>query len=651
MSILSKYRDRYERHQAEEMTIEEYLEGCKTDHGFYASAAERMLAAIGEPQIVDTRTDDRMSRIFSNRKIKVYPQAFGDFYGAEDTIEQIVSFFKHAAQGLEESKQVLYLLGPVGGGKSSLSERLKQLMQRVPIYVLKAYNQEREMWEVSPVYESPLGLFDPDEDGDELEAKYNISRRYLKYIISPWAVKRLEEAEGDLSKFRVVKMWPNILKQVGITKVEPGDENNQDISSLVGKVNIRELEDYPQNDPDAYSWAGGLNVATQGMMEFVEMFKAPIKMLHPLLTATQEGHYNGTEQFGAIPFQGIILAHSNESEWQKFRNNRDNEAFLDRVNIIKVPYCLRVSDEVKIYEKLIANSDLSNAPCAPGTLEMMARFSVLTRLAVPENSSLFSKMEIYDGKNLKDKDPKAKSLEEYRDDAGVREGMDGSSTRFAFKILSKVFNYDPQEVAANPIHLMHVLETTLKHEELSPDEEERRISFIKGILAPDFAEFLGDELQKAYLESYHEYGQNLFDRYIMYADFWLQDKDYRDPDTGEMFDRDSLNRELEKIEKAAGIGNPKDFRNEVVGYVIRYRADNGGKSPDWTGYEKLREVIEKKMFANTEELLPVISFSKKQTEDEEKKHNDFVNRMTEKGYTKKQVRLAVEWYMRYRKHN
>lgn len=650
-NILSKFQDRYERHQAEEMTITEYLEGCKTDHSFYASAAERMLMAIGDPEIIDTRKDDRLSRIFTNRKIKTYPQAFGDFYGAEDTIEQIVSFFKHAAQGLEESKQVLYLLGPVGGGKSSLSERLKQLMQRVPIYVLKAYNEERKTWEISPVYESPLGLFDADEDGEVLEKEYGIPKRYLKYIISPWAVKRLEEAEGDLSKFRVVKMWPNILKQVGITKVEPGDENNQDISSLVGKVNIRELEDYPQSDPDAYSWAGGLNVATQGVMEFVEMFKAPIKMLHPLLTATQEGHYNGTEQFGAIPYQGIILAHSNESEWTKFRNNKDNEAFLDRVNIIKVPYCLRVSDEVRIYSKLIENSELKAAPVAPGTLEMMARFSVMSRLMEPENSSLFSKMEIYDGKNLKDKDPKAKSLEEYKDAAGVREGMDGSSTRFAFKILSKVYNYDPNEVAANPIHLMHVLEQTLKHEEINPEEEERRISFIKGILAPDFAEFLGDELQKAYLESYHEYGQNLFDRYIMYADFWLQDKDYRDADTGEMFDRDALNSELEKIEKAAGIGNPKDFRNEVVGYVIRYKANNGGKSPDWTGYEKLREVIEKKMFANTEDLLPVISFSKKQTEDEEKKHNDFVQRMMDKGYTRKQVRLAVEWYMRYRKHN
>ncbi len=650
MSIFSKYQERYEKHQAEEMTLEEYLEGCKEDRGMYATAAERMLMAIGEPEVVDTRKNDRMSRIFQNRKIRTYP-AFSDFYGAEDTIEAIVSFFKHAAQGLEESKQVLYLLGPVGGGKSSISERVKELMQRVPIYVLKAYNAQEDRWEISPIYESPLGLWDIDEDGPELEEEYGIPKRYLRYIMSPWAVKRLEEADGDLSKFKVVKVWPSILKQTGITKVEPGDENNQDISSLVGKVNIRDLEEHDEHDPDAYNWAGGLNVATQGVMEFVEMFKAPIKMLHPLLTATQEGHYNGTEQFGAIPFQGIILAHSNESEWQTFRNNRNNEAFLDRVNIIKVPYCLRVSEEELIYHKLIQNSELADAPCAPGTLEMMAQFSVLTRLREPENSSLFSKLEIYDGKNLKDKDPKAKSLEEYRENAGVDEGMDGSSTRFAFKILSKVFNYDSNEVSANPIHLMYVLEKTLKHEQMGAEEEERRITFIKGILAPNYAEFLGDELQKAYLESYKEYGQNLFDRYIQYADFWLQDKDYRDSDTGEMFDKEALNAELEKIEKPAGIANPKDFRNEVVGFVIRHRANNEGKSPDWTSYEKLREVIEKKMFANTEELLPVISFSKKATAEEEEKHNNFVERMMEKGYTQKQVRLAVDWYMRYRKHN
>jgi len=648
--IFSKFQQRFESRKEEAMTVQEYLEGCKENPEMYASAAERMLTAIGEPEIVDTRKDDRLSRIFTNRKIKIYP-AFRDFYGMEDTVEQIVSFFKHAAQGLEESKQILYLLGPVGGGKSSLSERLKELMQRVPIYTIQAKNPDTGEWQTSPALESPLGLFSQAEDGPLLDSEFGIPSRYLKYIMSPWAVKRLEEVEGDITQFRVVKVWPDILKQKGITKVEPGDENNQDISSLVGKVNIRELEEFSQHDPDAYNWAGGLNVTTQGILEFVEMFKAPIKMLHPLLTATQEGHYNGTEQFGAIPFQGIILAHSNESEWQTFRNNKNNEAFLDRVYIVKVPYCLRVTEEAKIYEKLISGSELRDAKCAPGTIDMMAQFSVLTRIVDPENSTIFSKMEIYDGKNMKDKDPSAKSIDEYREVAGVDEGMNGSSTRFAFKIMSKVFNYDSEEVAANPIHLMYILEKQIMQEQLPADEEDRRIGFIKGILAPKYAEFLGDELQKAYIESYSEYGQNLFDRYVQLADFWIQDKDYRDPDTGEMFDRASLNGELEKMEKPAGISNPKDFRNEVVQFVLRSKAENSGKSPEWTSYEKLRVVIERKMFANTEDLLPVISFGKKATQEAEEAHDDFVSRMMSKGYTKKQVRLAVEWYMRYKRHN
>ncbi|VAW62345.1 Uncharacterized protein YeaG [hydrothermal vent metagenome] len=650
MSIFDAYHDRYEVKKAEEMSIQEYLDNCKNDKSFYATAAERMLLAIGKPTMVDTRKNERLSRIFMNRRIPIY-ETFADFYGMEETIEEIVSFFRHSAQGLEESKQILYLLGPVGGGKSSISERLKALFQDVPIYALKAFNANKGEWETSPIFESPLNIFDVDVDGPALLADFGIKPRYLKYIMSPWAVKRMSEASGDISKMKVVKLYPDILKQIAITKVEPGDENNQDISSLVGKVNIRDLEDHVQHDADAYNWKGSLNTASQGFMEFVEMFKAPIKMLHPLLTATQEGNYAGTEQFGAIPFQGILLAHSNESEWQTFRNNKNNEAFLDRVNVVKVPYCLRVSEEIKIYEKLIENSELASSPLAPGTLEMMAQFAVLSRIKEPENSKTFSKMEIYDGKNLKDKDPNAKALDVYRDDAGVDEGMEGTSTRFAFKILSKVYNFDPEEISASPIHLMLILIKQIQQEQMPAEKEEALITFIKGILAPKYAEFLADELQKAYLESYHEYGQNLFDRYIQYADFWIQDKDYRDPDTGSMFSRESLNEELEKIEKPAGITNPKDFRNEVVNFVLRARANNDGKSPDWTSYQKLCEVIEKKMFANTEDLLPVISFNTKASSEEEEKHNEFVTRMMEKGYTKKQVQLHVEWFLRYNKHN
>ncbi|GGH64687.1 PrkA family serine protein kinase [Comamonas phosphati] len=638
MDVISNSAARYVRLREEEMSIDEYLVLCQRDPMAYESAAQRMLAAIGEPEMVDTRNDPNLSRLFANKVIRRYP-AFAEFYGMEDSIEQVVSFFRHAAQGLEERKQILYLLGPVGGGKSSIAERLKYLMQKVPFYALKG----------SPVNESPLGLFDVVEDGPLLEEQFCIPRRCLNHVLSPWAVKRLEELGGDIRQFRVVKRYPSILKQIAIAKTEPGDENNQDISSLVGKVDIRKLENYAQDDTDAYSYSGGLCLANQGLLEFVEMFKAPIKVLHPLLTATQESNYKGTEGFGAIPFDGIVLAHSNESEWKAFRNNRNNEAFLDRIYIVKVPYCLRVSEEMKIYEKLIRESSLSKAVCAPGTLKMMARFAVLTRLKEPENSSIFSKMQVYDGESLKDTDPRAKSYQEYRDYAGVDEGMSGISTRFAFKILSKVFNYDSTEVAANPVHLMYVLEQQIEREQFPAELETKYTGYIKEYLSPHYAEFIGKEIQTAYLESYSEYGQNIFDRYVTYADYWIQDSEYRDTDTGEVFDRNALNAELEKVEKPAGIANSKDFRNEIVNFVLRARANNQGKNPSWTSYEKLRLVIEKKMFSNTEELLPVISFNAKASAEDARKHEDFVTRMEAKGYTPKQVRLLCEWYLRVRK--
>jgi len=642
MSVFEQFSEHYSRQRYEELTLQDYLVACRDDPGMYATAAERIISAIGEPEVIDTSRDSRLGRIFLNRTIKRYP-AFADFYGMEDTIERIVNYFRYAAQGLEERKQILYLLGPVGGGKSSLADRLKRLMEDRPVYVLKAGD------ELSPLFESPLGLFDPEKFGDLLEEKYGIERRRLTGLASPWAIKRLDEFGGDLSKFNVVKLMPSKLRQTCICKTEPGDENNQDVSALVGKIDIRKLEHFSQNDPDAYSYSGGLNRTTQGLLEFVEMFKAPIKVLHPLLTATQEGNYVGTESVGAFPYQGIVLAHSNEAEWLQFKSNRNNEAFLDRICVIKVPYCLRVTEEAQIYKKLLQQSELSEAPCAAETLNNLSRFSILTRLKEHENSSLYSKMRIYDGENLKDTDPKAKSVQEYRDAAGVDEGMNGVSTRFAFKVLSETFNYDTEEVAADPVHLLYVLEHAIKREQFPPELEAEYLDFLKSELAPRYAEFIGNEIQKAYIESYGEFGQNLFDRYIAYADAWIEEQDFKDPDTGQILNRSILDTELSKIEKPAGIANPKDFRNEVVKFVLRARAKNEGRNPAWTSYEKLRDVIEKRMFSQVEDLLPVISFGSKKDSETDEKHHQFVQRMKEHGYTKRQVRRLVEWYMRVNK--
>ena len=620
-------------YQQEKMSLEVYLKLAAKDSSVYDSPAVRMLKAIGEPVKVDTAKTPRLSRIFGNRTIRQY-KVFADFYGLEDVISRIVSFFQHAAQNLEESRQILYLLGPVGSAKSSLVERLKSLMEKEPIYILADSEGNP-----SPINESPLGVC-----GDDILSSLGIKAKTT--IPSPWATKRLKEYKGDLSRFTVIKRFPSQLEQVAMSKTEPGDDNNSDISALVGKVDIRKLEHYNQSDADAYSYSGGLCLSNQGLLEFVEMFKAPIKMLHPLLTATQERNYKGTEAISAIPFDGIIVAHSNESEWDTFKNNKNNEAFLDRVYAVEVPYCLRIDDEKNIYKKLMSSSTLADAPTAPYTLELLSQFSVLTRLEEPENSNVVTKMRVYNGENVKEKDSRAKSYQEYKDLASSNEGFFGVSTRLAYKILAEVYNFDHEEIAADPVHLLYVLEKTIENGRFPEATAEKWLDYIKEYLIPYYATKVKKDIQTAYLDSYKEYGQNLFDRYITIADHWVQDTDYRDPDTGAMFNRESLNKELEKIEKPAEIANPKDFRHEVVNFALRQQAKNGGSNPSWTEYEKLRRVIEATMFTKTQDLLPVISFNGQGNKEDKKKHESFVDRMKELGYTERQVRRVVDWQMR-----
>lgn len=639
MGLLEQINGDFTQRTAEPtISMEEYLEICKTDPSAYASPAQRMLKAIGEPVQIDTKNDPRWSKIFSNKVIRIYP-AFKEFYGMEDTIESIVSYFKHSAQGLEESKQILYLLGPVGGGKSSLAEKLSELIENVAVYVIDG----------SPVFESPLGLFKSTKYAPLLESEYGIPQSAIRTIMSPWAVEKLKEFGGDVTQFRVRKLFPSRLRQECVARIEPGDENNQDISALVGELDIRQLEEYPQNHAFAYSFSGGLNRGNGGMVEMVEMFKSPIKMLHPLLTATQDRQYTGTKAIGRIPFDGIVMAHSNESEWQLFKNNKTNEAFLDRVYIVKVPYCTRVTEELEIYKKLLRHSELSKAPCAPGTLEFLAQFCVMSRIKEPDNSTLWSKMRVYNGENIKNDDPKAKPLQEYKDDAGVNEGMDGLSTRFAFKVLSKTFNFDAHEIAANPIHLMYILKTHIAEEEFPEEKESTLLDSLDGVLSEKYKEFLEKDITASFLESFTDLCQNVFETYFYYADAWIADTDYRDADTGTMYDRAALNAELEKIEKPAGIASPKDFRADVAMFVVRYKASHEGRLPRWNEFEKMRQVVEKKVVATTDEILPVISFAPKRSDEDKRKHDQFVEKMRERGYTERQTRYLCEWFMRTRK--
>lgn len=635
-SILAKYKKEHDKTKVEKMSLEEYLALCKKDSSAYASAAERMLKAIGEPMKVDTSKNPKLGAIFGNRIIRVY-QAFADFYGLEDIIEEIVAYFRQSAQGLEESRQILYLVGAVGSAKSSIADRLKDLMEQEPIYCLADVDGN-----ISPVRESPLGLLSPS-DADDL----GIPARALSYKASPWALKRLREYNGDMSKFTVIRAYPNLSYQFGIAKVEPGDDNNQDISSLVGKLDIRKLEKFPQDDPDAYSYSGGLCKANRGVMDFVEMFKAPLKVLHPLLTATQEHNYNGTESIGNIPFDGIVVSHSNFSEWDVFKAKKGVEAFLDRIYTVRVPYCLRVDEEVKVYKKLLNLSSLSKASCAPQTLEILAKFCIMSRLDVSDsNMSTRTKIEVYNGNSGKDMDNSAKSYSEYLDLANKLEGFDGISTRTAYKILSKVYNHDVDEVGADPVHMLYIIKKTIDKENYSDEIKDGYLAYVDKVLTKDYSDFITKEIRTACIDSYSEFGQTMFDRYIHLSDAWIQHTDIRDHDTGEVYDQEVLEKELSKVEKPAGIANPKDFRNEVVNFTLRYRSQNKGMNPDWRSYEKLKRVIEENMFSKMNELLPILSFNGQGSKTDQKKHQQFVDNMCTLGYTARQVRRLVEWQLR-----
>jgi serine protein kinase len=314
-----------------------------------------------------------------------------------------------------------------------------------------------------------------------------------------------------------------------------------------------------------------------------------------------------------------------------------------------VPYCVRINEEVEIYKKLLRGSELSKAPIAPGTLEMLASFSVVSRLSEPENSKIFSKLHVYNGEHRKDKDPKAKSIMEYRDEAEANEGFKGVSTRDAFKIISQVFNFDHEEIAANPVHLFMILEASIPELFISAETQDSAVAILNEHLKEDYADLISQDIQVAFLDSYHPYGQSLFDRYVLFADQWVQDKDYRDPETGQLLNKKVLEQELQKIEKPADISSPKEFRQEVVNFCIRYQSKHNGQNPDWESWEKVRDVIRQVMFGKTEEMIPLISFSGHGDEESQAKHKKFVERMKEKGYTEKQVRLLYEWQLRYSK--
>ncbi len=658
-NIFSLYKAKRDEENAEPITLEQYFDLCKEDPSAYATPAERLITAIhakGEPQIVDTSKDEgNDKRVFQSEKVKKFP-AFGDFYGIEKTIGGLTSFLNSAAAEAEQKKQILLLMGPVGSAKSALAHRLEELMETQPLWAL-ATNDEDGDSQISPVLDNPLALLtlDPEMQAAAAQA-WNIPEHAFKDLsLSSWAIKRLDEADGDFNKaFKVVKTHPSKAHRRAIGYLAAKDEQTQDVSELIGRVDINKLgEGLPENDPDTYLYTGGFPNGNRGLLHLSEAIKMSDSVFNPVLDGVQDRSYSTSA--GQNPFDGFIIATTNESEWQKFKSNPVNEAILDRIVVQEAPYTLRYSEEVKILEKELGRNKNKQHPIAPKTLETLAKFAVMSRLSGHESVAKWSlaiRAKVLNGEIPDEPSGKVPTIGQlYKLDTkhALRQGMSGFSTRASFKALADTFNAHANdgEFSADPLTLMEVLAHNIEHDDkLSKEQKARYIAIIETDIMPEYKDFLKQEIEEAYVGVNEETCQNMFQRYLALADAYVHNDEFKEH--GHLMSREELAKALREFEGPAGIGNATDFRKEVVSYVQRQAAKSGGMDKiKWDSYEKMARVIRKRFSSYAEGMRDVIRLdAARLDENEQKKRDDFLDAMHEKGYTDEMTRRGVELYQR-----
>lgn len=596
----------------------EYLDLVKKNPEIVVLAHERMYQILIKPGIktIHTEDDQRLKRIYGKETIKKYKFFENDFYGIDKTIMEIVRYFHSAAMRGEESRQVLYLVGPVGSGKSSLMESLKKaLEQHPPIYAIKD----------CPMREEPLHLIPK-----HLRPRFSeILGVTIEGDLCPICRYRLiHDYKGEYENFKIVSTDFSIRSRKGIAVVPPVDPNNQDTSVLIGSVDISKMDLYPEDDPRVLSLNGAFNAGNRGLVEFIEIFKNDVEYLHTILTATQEKSIPAPGKNSMIYFDGIILAHSNESEWNKFKSDHTNEAILDRIVKIEVPYCLELDEEVKIYQKILKGSNFK-AHIAPHTIEIASIFAIISRLTPSQKVDIISKMRIYNGEEVLQKDSTQRiDIKELREEAG-REGFVGISTRFIMKSIDNALS-ESEHDCINPIILLETLTKSVLASDYGEEEKKRLLGYLQDIVRKEYNRILEKEVTSAFIHSFEEQAEALFNNYLDHAEAFVNKVKLKDLNTGEELDPDE--KFMESIETQLGLtGNAaRGFRHDVTAYMFSLLRNK--KTIKYGSYEPLKEAIEKKLTSSVKELSRIITQARVRDSEQSEKYNQMVAQMIKNGY-------------------
>ena len=609
---ISEYRER-EKSLAWEGTFADYLEIVKKNPQVAQTAHARVYNMIASAGIEKDEHGNKKYSFFS-----------GELFGLDRAIEKLVEeYFHSAAKRLEVRKRILLLMGPVSGGKSTIVSMLKKGLEEY------SRTDEGALYAIKdcPMQEEPLNLI-PHPLREEFEQEYGVK---IEGNLCPSCRFRLkEEYDGCIEEMKVVRVLLSEDERVGIGTFSPSDPKSQDIADLTGSIDFSTITEYgSESDPRAYRFDGELNKANRGIMEFQEMLKCDEKFLWNLLSLTQEGNFKAG-RFALISADELIVAHTNEAEYRSFIANQKNEALQSRMIVMPIPYNLKVSEEVKIYEKLIKQSDLADVHIAPHSLRAAAIFSILTRLkeSKKQGVDLLKKMRLYDGESVEGmKDIDVEELQNEHFD----EGMTGIDPRYVInRISSALIRKDADYITALDI-LRSLKEGLDQHPSITEKEREKYLQYIS-IARKEYDEIAKKEVQKAFVYSYEESAKNLLDNYLDNVEAYCNWTKIRDPITGEELEPDE--KLMRSIEEQIGISEnaKKAFREEILIRISAYARK--GKRFDYNSHERLREAIQKKLFADLKDVVKITTSTKTPDENQLKKINEVINRLVEDyGYT------------------
>jgi serine protein kinase len=619
LKIIKQQRNESQK-EAWSGTLVEYLEILQKNPDVAKLAASRLFDSIASYGVESMEeSDPRCKKLFDGDKLKTYKYFKDDFYGHERVIAKLMRFLKSASLKGEESRQVLLLMGPVGSGKSALADAVKKALEKAadPVYHLEG----------CPIREEPLHLL-PRSLRDQFEKLLGV---HIEGDLCPVCRYRLmNEFGGEYEKFPVVRSGFSQRGRRGIAVVPPMDANSQDVSALIGSEDISKLDKYSEDDPRVLNLNGAFNVGNRGVVEFVEIFKNEIEFLHTILTATQEKQVPTPGKNSMLYFDGVIISHCNESEWNRFKSEHTNEAILDRVVKIEVPYVLELTQEMKIYEKMLRKSDFK-AHLAPHTIKVAAMFSVMSRLKPSQKCDLLTKMKIYDGQEVVEKGRTKKvDIKDLRDES-KHEGMDGISTRFITKAIDSTLS-DSEKNFITPMRVVDSLIKQVKEQVVDEEKKKHYLEILQKTIREEYLKILEGEIAKAFVTAYEEQAQSLFDNYLDNAESFTTKQKLKDRMTSE--EREPDEKFMKAIEEQIGIvGSSRDgFRADVTAYM--FAKVRRGQKVDYKSYEPLKEAIESYLIATVKDLARIVTKSKSRDNEQQKKYSEMVETMVKDyGYT------------------